>query len=66
MQAVPDDKISDLERLLEKRRGLRTAAFVPGTDAETPPETLYLIVAERYGEDLARTLKNLPTPKKPG
>jgi hypothetical protein len=56
---LSEQKISDLEQMLEKRRALRKAAFVPGTDGETPPETVFMIVAERYGVDRARALKTL-------
>ncbi len=59
MDRRTDDKISDLEELLKKRQGLKMAAFVPGTNAETPAETVLGIVAERFGEAQARALKKL-------
>jgi len=59
MDRRTDDKISALERLLKERQGLKMAAFVPGTNAETPAEAIIEIVTERFGEDQARALKKL-------
>jgi hypothetical protein len=59
MDRRTDDKISALEKLLKKRHGLKMAAFVPGTNAETPAEAIIEIVTERFGEDQARALKKL-------
>lgn len=58
MDRRTDEKISALETLLKKRQGLKMAAFVPGTNAETPAEAIIEIVAERFGEEQARALKN--------
>jgi hypothetical protein len=59
MNRRTDDKIANLEKMLQRRHDLKMAAFVPGTNAETPAAALIEIVAERFGEDQARALKKL-------
>jgi hypothetical protein len=59
MTNVPEDKICMLEKMLEQWRYAKKAAFIPGTDAETPAEDIFAIVAERFGEDQANAMKKL-------
>jgi hypothetical protein len=59
MRSVAEDKICTLEKLLEKWRYLKKAAFVPGTDGETPAKDIFMIVAKRFGEEQANSMKKL-------